>query len=82
MAYEPKDNSGALFINDRKETDTHPDRKGTALIGGVEYFVSGWLKTKDGKPWLSLAFQPKQQQSARSPSPSSANKPEEESIPF
>lgn len=60
MAYEPKDNSGSIFQNDRKETDKHPDRSGQAMIGGVEYWVSGWLKkTKDGKPFLSLAFKPK-----------------------
>ena len=63
-----KENSGSLFNNNRKETDRHPDRTGTALIGGVEYYVSGWVKTdKNGNPWLSLAFkakdaQPQQQQ--------------------
>jgi hypothetical protein len=60
MAYEQKDNSGAVFVNDRKEQDSHPDRAGTAMIGGVSYWVNGWLKkTKDGKPYLSLSFKPK-----------------------
>jgi hypothetical protein len=60
MAYEQKDNSGSIFVNDRKEKDNHPDRTGTALIDGTEYWVSGWLKkTKDGKPFLSLAFKAK-----------------------
>ncbi len=60
MAFEPKDNSGSIFQNDRKDSDRHPDRSGQAMIGGVEYWVSGWLKkTKDGKPFLSLAFKPK-----------------------
>jgi len=60
MAYEQKDNSGALFKNERKESENHPDRTGTALIDGVEYWVSGWLKkSKDGEPYMSLAFKPK-----------------------
>ena len=59
MAYTPKDNSGSLFINDRKEQDKHPDRTGTALIGGVEYRVSGWIKDGAKGKWLSLAFTPK-----------------------
>jgi hypothetical protein len=60
MAYEPRDNSGSVFQNDRKEKDTHPDRAGSAMVGGVEYWVSGWLKKdKNGRPFLSLAFKPK-----------------------
>ena len=41
--YEQKDNSGAMFVNDKKETDSHPDRKGSAMIGGVAYWDSGWI---------------------------------------
>ena len=60
MTYELKDNTGSVFANDRKTEDTHPDRTGTAKIGGVEYWVSGWLhKTKKGQPYLSLSFKPK-----------------------
>lgn len=63
MAYEQKDNSGSIFVNDRKQKETHPDRTGTALIDGTEYYISGWLKqSKDGKPFLSLSFKPKSQE--------------------
>ena len=60
MAYEMKEGSGSLFKNDRKEKDTHPDRTGSAKIGGVDYWVSGWIKQdRNGKPYLSMAFKPK-----------------------
>jgi hypothetical protein len=63
MSYTPKDNSGSLFKNDKREKDTHPNAKGTALIGGVEYWVSAWTKQRDnGEKWQSLSFTPKEQQ--------------------
>lgn len=60
MAYEKKDNTGALFVNDRKQSANHPDRQGTIMVDGREYWINGWLKkTQDGTPWLSLAVKPK-----------------------
>jgi hypothetical protein len=58
---ETRDNSGALFTNDRREKETHPHKKGSARINGVDYWISGWMKTsKDGvMKYLSLAFTPK-----------------------
>ena len=35
---------GALFKNDRKEKDTHPDLGGTLNVGGKEYFISSYSK--------------------------------------
>jgi len=60
--YEQKDNSGAMFVNDKKESETHPDRKGSAMIGGVDYWVSGWLnESAKGAKYLSLKFKPKEE---------------------
>lgn len=60
MAREVYDNSGAVFVNDRKDKPSHPDRSGQATIDGREYWVSGWLKKdRNGNPFLSLAFKPK-----------------------
>jgi hypothetical protein len=56
MAYEQKDMSGTLFVNDRKESDKHPDRTGTALIDGVSYWVSGWIKQGAKGPYMSMSF--------------------------
>ena len=60
MAYTPKDNTGTLFRNERREKDTHPNAKGTALIDGVEYWVSAWTKSSDKGNFQSLSFQRKE----------------------
>jgi hypothetical protein len=60
MAFELKDNSGSLFINERKEASTHPDRTGSAVIGGKHYYVNGWIKDGKKGKFLSLSFKPKQ----------------------
>lgn len=55
-------NRGALFINDKKESDNHPDLSGKIDINGVEYWLSGWTKkTETGKfKVLSLSVKPKE----------------------
>lgn len=67
MAYEQKDNSGTLFKNKSKETDTQPEYKGHVLIGGQEYWINAWVKTAQkgdhkGDKFFSLSFQPKGEQ--------------------
>jgi len=59
MAFEQRNNSGALFANRKRETEKHPNATGDALIGGVKYRVSAWTKTdKNGNKWQSLSFSP------------------------
>lgn len=61
MAYEPKDMTGSLFRNDRKESDTHPDYKGSALIGGVDHWLDAWINTdRNGNKYMSLKLKPKE----------------------
>lgn len=81
MSYEQKDNTGALFRNDKREQDTHPHAKGSAMIGGVEYWVSAWTNTaqKTGEKYQSLKFTPKEQrQEDRTP----IDEPLDDDIPF
>lgn len=60
MAYQQKDMSGSLFKNDRKESDTHADYKGTALINGVEHWMDAWInESSSGAKYMSLKFKPK-----------------------
>ena len=86
MAYEQKDNSGALFRNDRKESDSHPDYKGDAKIGGLDYWVSGWINEKkgDGKKYLKLSYKLKDAQPAAAPPlpKADADDPFGDEIPF
>jgi hypothetical protein len=66
MAFEQRDNSGSLWVNDRKSEENHPDRTGTVMVDGRLYFCNGWLKkTKDGKPYLSLSFKPKDERATK-----------------
>lgn len=69
MAYEQKDMSGSLFKNNKREKDTHPNATGTAMIDGVEYWVSAWTKyDKNENPWQSLAFKRKEEKQDKPPS--------------
>jgi hypothetical protein len=61
LAYEQKDMSGTLFKNDRREKDSHPHATGTALIDGVEYWVSAWTKDGAKGKFQSLSFKRKEQ---------------------
>lgn len=54
-------NKGVLFLNDRKEHDKHPDRKGSINIDGKEYWLSGWDKQTSRGDTISLSVQPKEQ---------------------
>lgn len=67
--YDKKDNSGALFANNKREKDSHPHATGTAMIGGVEYWVSAWTnKSEKGVVYQGLKFQPKEEQKEASSS--------------
>lgn len=66
MAYEKRPGDGTLWVNDRKEKDSHPDRKGDALIHcphcsrNFEVWLSGWIKKgKGGDPFLSMSIKSK-----------------------
>ena len=57
----PRDGSGSLFRNNKRDKDTQPNARGDAMIGGVLYEISAWTKKdKNGNPWQSLAFKPKE----------------------
>lgn len=55
MATYDNTNTGLLKRNDRKEKENHPDYRGTINIEGVDYWLSGWVKT--GREGTKLAGQ-------------------------
>jgi hypothetical protein len=81
MSFELKDMSGSIWVNDRKQADSHPDRTGTVKVGGREYFINGWLKeTSQGKKYMSLAFKLKEAKQEQAPPPTDDDL--NDSIPF
>lgn len=77
------DNSNSAFIgkNDRKESDKHPDIKGSGEIGGVQYWISGWKNAKG----YGLRFTPKNEarkQEGKQPDQSAGADFSDDQIPF
>jgi len=58
MAYEQRDNSGALFKNHHKDRPNQPDYRGTCMIYGKMLEMSAWLKQGSKGEFYSLSFQP------------------------
>jgi len=80
-------NRGALWKNPDKETEKHPDFKGSLNVDGVEYWVSGW-KRKEGAnqnaPALSFKINLKEQKN-NMPPPQQTTAPDvpfDDDIPF
>ena len=83
MAYEKKPESGALFRNDRKEKETHPDYKGDCLIDGKLYWISAWLNESksSGTKYMSLAFKLKERSDDAAPEKTPQQKARESAHP-
>jgi hypothetical protein len=59
--YEPKDMTGTLFRNEEKGKGggnaKWPDYKGSVAVGGVSYWLSGWVReSKNGRKYIGLAL--------------------------
>lgn len=76
--YQPKDLSGSLFKNDKGDNPNRPDYRGDICINGQVYSLSAWIKdgrpgTKmEGRKFMSLSAQPKQDTYAPAPAAASA----------
>jgi hypothetical protein len=87
MTEYDNNNRGALWNNDRKQSDKHPDLSGSIMIDGKEYWVSGWKKKQgqgDRAPVVSLSVRPKDYKDSQptgSPAPNTAQNIDDE-IPW
>jgi uncharacterized protein (DUF736 family) len=55
---ETKNNTGAIFKNDKKTAENQPDYKGKANVNGKDMEVALWLKeSKSGTKYFSATFQ-------------------------
>ena len=52
-------NRGVLFKNDRKETERHPEYKGSINVDGQEFWLSAWVKDGKSGKFMSLSVTPK-----------------------
>lgn len=54
-------NSGALFRNDKRETEKHPDYTGNITIEGKEFYLSAWVNesARTGQKYFALKATPK-----------------------
>lgn len=71
MTYD-NTNRGAIWKNDKKETERHPDFNGSLNVDGVEYFVSAWKHKADdppNRPALSFSVKRKDQQPSQQAQP-------------
>ena len=58
----PRNNSGYLFKNDKKETEKHPHYKGNITVDGQEYWISAWIKDGKNGKFMGLAVSPRDAQ--------------------
>lgn len=57
---EIRENSGALFKNDTEgKPENFPGYGGSVRVGGVDYYISAWLKESNRGKFFSLSFKPK-----------------------
>jgi hypothetical protein len=77
------DNSGSIAANKDRKKDTHPNIRGKATIGGVDYWIDGWQKQGQNGLWYSLSFKVREAKQEPAPEPESKAADElSDDIPF
>lgn len=86
---EQKNNTGAIFKNDKKTAENQPDYRGKMMVDGKEWEISLWVRTaQSGIKYMSASIQepyvkPEQQQQAPvSTSKKIQDATEDDGLPF
>lgn len=82
--YETKPGSGAIFKNNRKEKETHPDYNGKIVDpSGKEWEISLWVKKAEGKtPFFSAAIKEPYKKPEVAQSPQQMLDDDSDDLPF
>jgi hypothetical protein len=77
-------NRGAIWKNENRQNEKHPQYKGSINVGGVEYWLSAWVGNKDNPkaPALSLSVQAKEEQAKPAKTPQAAIDDFDDDMPF
>lgn len=77
MSNYDETNRGAVWRNQHKKSDNHPDLSGRINVDGKEYWLNGWTKKPDANekaPVVSFAVRPVEDQApAPKPQPTQAS---------
>ena len=83
MDENQRNNSGVLFKSDRKQKPNHPDYRGSIVVDGNNYWISGWIKEGKNGKFMGLAVSPKEEQAAQPTSkPKGKIEDMDDQIPF
>jgi uncharacterized protein (DUF736 family) len=82
MTYD-NTNRGALFKNQDKESEKHPDYKGTLNVDGKEFQIAAWIKeSQKGQKYMSLSVSEPFKKGDKPAKQSAKPQDEDPEIPF
>lgn len=77
-----KENTGAIFKNDKKSSANHPDYRGVVNANGKDMEIALWLKeSKTGKKYFSVSLSEPYQTDAQASGDKSL-KQQDDDLPF
>jgi hypothetical protein len=75
-------NSGVLFKNNQKQSESSPDYTGAINVDGTEYQLSAWIKQGPKTKFMSLAVRPRDASAAGTTSATTADNQHSDDTPF